>query len=319
MARIRTPPNLPALVKTAFNEARATGDLTYFPTQVSVLHVNSIPFQLRFSPSLASKPKPSPPSPSSSDPKPKKPPFNPFANPSPALLVAPLPPYHNLILNKFAVVPEHFILATAAFERQTDLLDAADLEAAWACIEAYHKEGRELFAFFNSGEYSGASQPHRHVQLLDVGNMREGLGEGDGWEVLANGLVDEGKRGKVPFWTAGERIRDKMTGEELREVYLRLYRRACGKLGKEAGEQNEGEARISYNLAMTRDVMVVCPRVSEGGAVRGEDGEEVGWLALNGTVLAGTALVKSQAEWDALRRDPGQLEAVLGKIGVPTE
>jgi ATP adenylyltransferase len=44
-----------------------------------------------------------------------------------------------------------------------------------------------------------------------------------------------------------------------------------------------------------------------------------GRLALNGTVLAGTALAKNQAEWDALRDDPGQLLAVLGKIGVPID
>jgi ATP adenylyltransferase len=218
------------------------------------------------------------------------------------------------------VVPEHFILATKDFEKQTDLLGEADLDAAYACIRAYAKEGRELFAFFNSGEHSGASQPHRHLQLLEVANMKEGLGEKDGWEVLADGLVEKENRRKLPFWTAAERIKgETLTGKELREVYVRLYRRACEKLGTDARDQTEGEARISYNLALTKDVMVVCPRVGEGAAVTGEDGKEVGWLALNGTVLAGTALVKNQAEWDALRRDPGQLEAVLGKIGVPTE
>lgn len=268
---------------------------------------------------MASKPKPPPPTTTSSrsDSAPAPKPFNPFANPTPALLVCPLPPRHNLVLNRFAVVPEHFILSTSAFERQTDLLGAADLEAAYACVEAYGREGRELFAFFNCGEHSGASQPHRHLQLLDVGNMREGLEGGNGWGVLADGLVEGENRAKVPFWTAAERIRS-LSGEQLREVYLRLYRRACEAVGTKAGDQMEGEARISYNLALTRDVMVICPRISEGAAVRGQDGKEVGWLALNGTVLAGTALVKNEAEWGALRRDPGQLEAVLGKIGVPT-
>lgn len=141
--------------------------------------------------------------------------------------------------------------------------------------------------------------------------MREGVGEG--WDVLAKGLGGLAQE-KLPFWTVAEEIR---SGEDLREMYLRLYSRACEKvLGDRVDVRLEGEAQISYNLAMTRDVMVVCPRLTEGAAVRDREGKEVGWLALNGTVLAGTALVKNQAEWDALRADPGQVAAVLGKIGV---
>jgi len=39
----KIPPDLPDLVKTAFNKAREAGDLTYFPTQVAILKANSIP------------------------------------------------------------------------------------------------------------------------------------------------------------------------------------------------------------------------------------------------------------------------------------
>jgi ATP adenylyltransferase len=84
------------------------------------------------------------------------------------------------------------------------------------------------------------------------------------------------------------------------------------------GKQEEGEARVCYNMAMTREVIVLMPRVAEGGEVR-HGGEVAGRLALNGTVLAGTALVKTQAEWDALRNDSEQAVEVLRRIGVPTE
>lgn len=177
--------------------------------------------------------------------------------------------------------------------------------------------------FFNSGEGSGASQGHRHLQLLDVERMREGLEDEGGWDVLAKRL-GRGETGEVPFWTVGERIPEEVTGEGLREGYLRLYKEAALKvLGEEAKAveemDEEGEAMISYNLAMTREAMVLVPRRAEGGSVRDGEGREVGWLALNGTVLAGTALVKSEAEWDALRRDPRQVEEVLGRIGVRNE
>lgn len=252
------------------------------------------------------------------------------------MLITAIPPLHNLVLNKFAIVPEHFILATQAYREQTDLLDRADLEVAYGCIEAYHEhkenigtpetdsdKGSELFVFYNSGAESGSSQPHRHLQLLPVERMREGL---DGeeyrtWDVLAASLLEEETRKRVPFVTFAERIGPET---DLLEVYLRLYQQAChAVLGDDTttGEvETSGPARIQYNLAMMRDVMVVAPRVAEGGALSrvasGETREEVGRLALNGTVLAGTALVKTQEEWDALRAEPEQLGRVLGGIGI---
>jgi ATP adenylyltransferase len=43
MAPVRVPPNLPELVRTAFNRARASGDVHFFETQVTLANVNSVP------------------------------------------------------------------------------------------------------------------------------------------------------------------------------------------------------------------------------------------------------------------------------------
>lgn len=43
MAPAKVPANLPELVKTAFQRARASGDVHFFPTQVTLLNVNSVP------------------------------------------------------------------------------------------------------------------------------------------------------------------------------------------------------------------------------------------------------------------------------------
>lgn len=157
--------------------------------------------------------------------------------------------------------------------------------------------------------------------------MRYGLGSGE-WGVLADRLAAAGTKleeeeTKLPFATFGESLREDMTPPELRAAYLRLYSRACAAagVGEMPGEElaslnHAPKSLISYNLAITRTAMVIAPRVAEGSAVVGNDGQEVGKLALNGTVLAGTALVKSQPEWDALRADPDQLGEILGKIGV---
>ncbi|ORY63398.1 5',5'''-P-1,P-4-tetraphosphate phosphorylase 2 [Pseudomassariella vexata] len=329
MPPIRAPSNLPSLVKSAFTKAKQAGDLTYYPTQVAVLEANSIPFQLRFSPSLASKPKPE--KPKDKDAKP----FNPFENPLPSMTISDIgdPPTHVLVLNKFAIVPEHFILATKRVEPQTHVLAKEDIEAASACVRAYAEndqdggKGKEkgLFVFFNSGEHSGASQAHRHLQMLPIERMRDGLdktgeGEGEDWGVLTDKLLSHPKLGtKLPFAVLTHAISSNTTPEDLHTAYLTLYRRAVKLVfpqKNEADIPSEGKAEISYNFAMTNTIMALCPRLAEGTAIRDREGNEVGYIALNGTVLAGTALVKSEKEWDALRGDPGMLVGALEKIGV---
>ncbi|KAK5989841.1 Diadenosine 5',5'''-P1,P4-tetraphosphate phosphorylase 2 [Cladobotryum mycophilum] len=332
VSRLKAPANLHELVKSAFAKARATGELHYFPTQVTILPVNSIPFQLRYSPSLANKPKGPPPDHSNG-----RKAFDPFTNPPQGLFITHIGPSHFLVLNKFAVVPEHFILATNDYKLQTHVLEESDLEATLACIDAYESlrdgtdgsdgesgEQEGLFAFFNCGDNSGASQPHRHIQLLPISCMKDGLDTSSPWDVLAKNLDT---LQNAPFMTFSEKIGRDVSPSDLHTTYLRLYRRACHAVAqhtknKDAAEdiQDTGAARISYNMAMTRDTLVICPRLVEGASIIDQVGGEVlGSVALNGTLLAGTALVKNELEWEALKKDPEGLAEVLGVIGVPRE
>ena len=117
--------------------------------------------------------------------------FDPFNDPPSELLVTELPetePTHFVVLNKFPVIANHFILATKAYKKQTDLLEQDDLQLTYACLSAWEessqvKPGQKLFAFFNSGEHSGASQPHRHLQFLPLEQMKEGAPTED-WHLL---------------------------------------------------------------------------------------------------------------------------------------
>ncbi|KAK2616473.1 bifunctional AP-4-A phosphorylase/ADP sulfurylase [Conoideocrella luteorostrata] len=319
MARaIRPPANLPELVKTVFAKAHADGELHYFASQVALIPVQSIAFQLRFSPALANKPKGPPP-----DPSRQKKTVDPFAHPPASLFIADVAPSHYLVLNKFAVVPEHFILATREFKEQTHVLQESDLESTLSCIEAYEQANSNtknggLFAFFNCGEHSGASQPHRHIQLLPIDGMRDGLEPGAPWDVLA----DRSDLNEAPFVVFSEPIQLGMAPSELHSAYLRLYYRACRAVDRHNGNGEstddvpaEGPARISYNMAMTKHTLIICPRFAEGGPVYNDE-TEVGQLALNGTLLAGTALVKNEAEWEALTKKPSGLTDVLRRIGL---
>ncbi|KAG5929625.1 hypothetical protein E4U42_005215 [Claviceps africana] len=156
--------------------------------------------------------------------------------------------------------------------------------------------------------------------------MREGLPrEDDGassWRVLVPGV-----EARMPFLVLAGEMRRGMTPEEVHGVYLRLYREGCRAVMRAEGRDDDdgadvpegGPALMSYNLGMTSTRMLLCPRLAEGGPVVDGRGDEVGRLGLNGTVLAGTALVKSEAEWEALRERPDGLVGVLRGIGMPRD
>eukprot|EP00775_Hariotina_reticulata_P007505 gene7505-7715_t len=77
------------------------------------------------------------------------------------LWVTHLSDTHTLLLNKFNVVPHHVLVVTRQFESQQDPLNARDFAATQQVLAAMPSGG---VAFYNCGEHSGRSQPHKHVQ-----------------------------------------------------------------------------------------------------------------------------------------------------------
>ncbi|KAF8863743.1 HIT-like protein [Acephala macrosclerotiorum] len=305
MATIR---GLPSLIRKRFKAAQESGDLTFYPTRVAVLQCNGLPFQLRFSPALANKPK----SNKFADSKP----VDPFENPPSGLFITDIAPAHYLVLNKFPVNPAHFILATKEFKKQTNLLEEDDLAAAYQCLRSYNEEGEELFGFFNSGKHSGASQPHRHIQFLPVQSMRRGIDSGSNWEVLANSLT-KNPQIDLPFTYFASVLPINPTSKQIHELYLDLYGKAC-QVSKVETTISE-ESSISYNLGLTDRAIVLCPRVSEGMKIQDEHGQLLGPIALNGTVLGGTLLVKTENEWNTLRSNESRLMEILNAIGISSK
>ena len=68
---------------------------------------------------------------------------------------------HQLILNKYPVQNGHILLITNNWMPQNGWLDVND----WIAIQKVNKDTSGLW-FFNSSSSAGASQPHRHFQLL---------------------------------------------------------------------------------------------------------------------------------------------------------
>ncbi|KAJ5348034.1 ATP adenylyltransferase C-terminal [Penicillium brevicompactum] len=325
--------SLPALVARRFTAARDAGHLVFSKTHLSIINAAGISYQLRYCPALAKKPSNLKPEPG---PKPKP---DPFENPSPDLLIAQFPPekpVYNLILNKFPVIPNHFLLVTKDWQAQTDLLDKADLEATYECLKAWNAEddSKSLFAFFNSGDDSGASQPHRHLQFLPVEAMRQPGSEA--WHPLIDLLQPTSPSPStkfqhlsgLPFAHFALPLPPNPSADTLHSIYITLYKAAAAATrGHSPGQDTEtlssqGPSSISYNLAMTRSTMLICPRKQETALMpidpaAARDIADPGVLSLNGTILAATLMVKAEGEWDSLRENPEHLTQVLATVGYP--
>ena len=86
---------------------------------------------------------------------------NPFLPWEPSLEVARPSDDHVLLLNKYPVQPAHVLLITSDWQPQDGWLSAAD----WSAQARVAADTGGLW-FFNSCAAAGASQPHRHLQLL---------------------------------------------------------------------------------------------------------------------------------------------------------
>ena len=117
---------------------------------------------------------------------------NPFLPYDADLFVADITDTHVALLNKFNVVDLHLLLVTRDFVDQESPLEHADFLALAACLAQLDGIG-----FYNSGEIAGASQPHKHLQLvptpLDGGPHRMPLEP----LLAASGLDRSGQLGAV--------------------------------------------------------------------------------------------------------------------------
>ena len=95
--------------------------------------------------------------------------LNPFLPPEKDLIVADLTDTHIAVLNKFNVVEHHLLVVTRGFEDQDTLLTLQDFEALWLCMTEFNSLG-----FYNGGREAGASQQHKHLQLVPLPLAPEG-------------------------------------------------------------------------------------------------------------------------------------------------
>lgn len=186
---------------------------------------------------------------------------NPFLPYDPELYVADVSDTHVCLLNKFNVIAHHLLVVTRAFEHQETLLDACDLAALAACIAE-----RPALGFYNGGEVAGASQTHKHLQVVPLPLAAAGPA------VPIAALLPEGAPGAIrpvpglPFRHAYARLepgtldRPAQSARLLQGLYRRLLEAAGIAAVRVDGRERQG---APYNLLLTREWMLVVPRSRE--------------------------------------------------------
>jgi len=164
------PGTLAAAVDEKTRCALETGALQPIETEQTVLEDGGVPFLVRAVSSLARKDEERS-SRLAADSGGRGRPENPFLPPDPDLTVAEVSPTHLAVLNKFNVIERHLLVVTRAFEHQETLLTEGDFRALFTCMAELGGLG-----FYNGGAVAGASQEHKHLQLVPLFPLEGGPG-----------------------------------------------------------------------------------------------------------------------------------------------
>ncbi len=215
---------------------------------------------------------------------------NPFLPYDPEMYIADASETHVCLLNKFNVVDHHLLIVTRDFEHQQSPLNRADFEALWRCMEEYDSLG-----FYNGGTISGASQPHKHLQLVPLPMAPEGPPIPIEPLLAAASSKDGiGQAAGLPFPHVFARIAPGLAGSptDAAELTLSLYCEMMKAMGLHPDVAQADRIALNYNLLVTRQWMLLVPRSRE----RFES------ISLNALAFAGALLVREESEMDALKK-----------------
>jgi sulfate adenylyltransferase (ADP) / ATP adenylyltransferase len=219
--------------------------------------------------------------------------FNPFLPCETDLFVTNISDTHFCLLNKYNIIDRHVLIVTREFEEQENWLNFADFAALWACWA----QGDRL-AFYNGGETAGASQRHKHLQLVPL-SLAEGVEQLPiaPWISACLHDLDPGvvtAIPQLPFQHAIAPLNPAWADSpwDAAESTLACYRNLLRTVGLIQDVQTMGDRQSgSYNLLATRDWMMVVPRQQE----------RYQSISVNALGFAGAFLVRNLEELEILK------------------
>ena len=186
---------------------------------------------------------------------------------------------HQLILNKYPVQKGHILLITNNWKPQNGWLDIND----WKAIQKVNKDTSGLW-FFNSSPIAGASQPHRHFQLLrrakdEISCPRE--------KWFLEMKLDKDRDSKLKKNIFVSKFNFLENSISLYELYLEL----CMKLS--LGDPiSDLKPRHPYNLLITNKWIAIIKRSND----------HIHGFSINGLGFAGYLLVTEKSDINYLKK-----------------
>ncbi|MFN6487594.1 MULTISPECIES: phosphorylase [unclassified Nostoc] len=207
--------------------------------------------------------------------------FNPFLPYEEDLFVADISDTHVCILNKFNVVDYHQLIITRGFEEQESLLTLEDFTAMWVCLADL-----DGLAFYNSSKTAGASQRHKHLQLVPLPLAPSGA-QIPIESLLTTKLQDSRVIPGLPFLHAFAPLDPDWVESPFAaaQATLEVYRTLRQAVGLDPSQSG------AYNLLATREWMLIVPRSQE----------HFHSISVNSLGFAGALLVRNAAEMEILK------------------
>lgn len=214
---------------------------------------------------------------------------NPFLPFDPNLFVADISRTHVALLNKFALIAQHMLIVTRRFEAQEALLKDTDFEALRACLAQV-----DGLIFYNGGAAAGASQAHKHLQMVPL--PLEDIGPSTPIDAVLECVQAQTGIVTIPdltfphafAWLEPELFEHGSdSAAHLASLYSQLHRR----IGIDAVERNgEQYQSAPWNLLVTRRWMLAVPR-------RREDFQGV---PINALGFAGSLFARDEKQFETI-------------------
>ena len=278
-------------IKEQTENALKCGALLSIPTDFEFVEQNGSKFLVRILSNLARK--------DTAKRQEKK--TNPFLPYEQDLFVADISQTHVCILNKFNVVDYHLLIITRAFEEQEKLLNLEDFAAMWACLAEF-----EGLAFYNGGKIAGASQPHKHLQIVPLPLTPSGV------QIPIEPLLKSAQFTdsvttvpELPFIHALAKLDPNWSNSPLEAAaaMLELYQSLLSAVGLEAVDDNRQSG--AYNLLATREWMLIVPRSHE----------HFDSISVNSLGFAGGLLVRNEQQMQIIK-EQGPM-TILQNVALP--
>lgn len=284
-------------ITLATEKAIQLGALHSIPNHHEIIEDNNIPFIVRIVNNLNRKDQAKKKQNQSQK---KNPNFNPFLPYEKDLFVGDISDTHLAILNKYNVVDHHCLIITRAFESQNDILNYNDFYALWTILKQVKGLG-----FYNCGTLSGASQPHKHLQLIpefftdNINNIPINNFILQHQEFNRKIIIDSLNYDHRIVYFLPDML--KKNTEEIAKITNEYYRQILRDLGIES---INNQASHDYNLLITQQWIKVIPRIQE----------KYGSISINSLGFAGALLVRNEEQLKIIKQDkPLKILANVGR------